>query len=218
MYTQEIRQLLMKLALTDDVTYYHCLRVGYYLSKFAETENGKKFVKQAWVTRKECVAAGLLHEIGKINWPRELLLSTEPLKEMKEKDALELWAFRIRHPIDSQKIILEYYQKTGNRFWQRIAQGVIAHHENFNGGGYPYRLSGAEIPLLSRGLSLIDNYSAMTEKRRHREPYKPEETLRHLRVNLGYKYDPFWGEQILEFLEGVLPCSNLDNWLDQELS
>lgn len=217
MYRKEIRQLLTQLAWADDVSYYHSLRVGYYLSKFAETEDGKKFVKQAWVTRNECVASGLLHDIGKVGWPREILLSAQLLKDMDAKTLAEFWYYQIDHPLAAQRRILEFYQHTGNRFWERIAQGVAAHHEDFEGGGYPLGLTGHEIPLLARGLRTVDSFVGMTEKRRHRDPFKADEIGRKLRSGIGCLFDPFWGVAILRFLEQAEPCPDLDVWLEAEL-
>lgn len=217
MYQEEIRQLLLKLALTDDVTYYHSLRVGCYLSEFAATADGKKFIKQAWVTRNECIATGLLHEIGKISWPREVLLSAEQLQEMKEETLTELWAWRIRHPLDSYEMIMENYRKTGNRFWERIAQGVVSHHENYYGGGYPRGSEGQMIPLLGRGIRIFDSFVAMTDKKRYCEPMKTESALKKLAERVGCLYDPFWSGPILTFLKRARPCTDLDHWLEEEL-
>lgn len=218
MYESEIRQLLNQLAWTDDVTYYHSLRVGYLLARFAETDAGKGFLKQAWVTRNECVAAGLLHEIGKIVWPRELLCSSEAFQNMDHETLLQLWTYKIQHPLVSENMVLEFYQTTGNRFWQRIAQGVGAHHENYGGGGYPYGRKGLDIPLLARGIRIVESYVAITEVRRYRNPLSPEMAIKELKASLGCFFDPYWGEQILHFLQDVKMCADLDRWLDEELS
>jgi HD-GYP domain-containing protein (c-di-GMP phosphodiesterase class II) len=219
MYEQEIRQLLNDLAWVDDVSYYHSLRVGYLLSQFVETESGKLFLKQAWVTRNECVAAGLLHDISKIRWPREILFSNDRLQNMEHKLLLEVWQHIIEHPLISESIVLDFYRQTGNRFWERIAKGVAAHHENFAGDGFPKNLKGTEIPLLARGLRVFDYYAANTEVRRQGK--KPSESMiliKEMRLALGVVYDPYWGEQIINFLEQLssLP-GNLDEWLDQEM-
>lgn len=218
MYETEIRQLLFQLAWTDDVSYYHSLRVGKLMALFAETEDGQKFVKQAWVTRNEFVAAGLLHEIGKITWPRELLMSTQRPNEMDLETLREFWYQRIRHPLVSESMLMEYYKSTGNRFWLRIAYGVAAHHENYGGGGYPYDLKGTEIPLLARGLRLIDSFAAMTEVRRYRKTFSPDGAVKEMGSCLGCRYDPFWGKIVLDFLKKEHSLDDLDDWLDEELT
>lgn len=214
MYENEIQRLLQKLAFTDDVTYYHSLRVGCLLAQFTETEDGKKFVMQAWVTQKECITAGLLHEVSKTSWPRELLFSAERLPEMERDTLLKFWSYRIQHPLLAADMILDYYNETGNRFWERIAKGVAAHHEDYDGGGYPLGLRGTEIPLLARGLRLFDSYAAMVEFRRFRKVLEPETVLKEMGDSLGCHYDPYWGRKIIDFLAEQKPCPDLDNWLE----
>ncbi|HVJ48170.1 HD-GYP domain-containing protein [Desulfitobacterium sp.] len=218
MYGKEIEQLLRDLAWIDDVTYYHCLKVTYLMSCFADTPSGKLLIKQAWVTRNEWVASGLLHDIGKIRWPREILFATEQLKDMENEKLLEFWRCEIEHPLASEKVILDFYHQTGNRFWERIAKGVAAHHENYLGGGYPYKLSGTDIPLLARGIRIFDRYTTLTEVKRYRMQAKDQESaLKEIRGLLGYEFDPYWGERILDFLPQVELISDLDAWLTEEI-
>lgn len=218
MYRREIQQLLNDLAWVDDINYYHSLRTAYYMSRFAEVEAGKQFLKQAWVTRNEFVAIGLLHDIGKVRWPREILLASERLRNLGRERVLQAWNYIIEHPLGSEEIILEYYKKTGNRFWERIAQGVVAHHENYAGDGYPLRLKGSEIPLSARGLRLFDYFTSATEVRRHSKyPERPQEVLKFMRKGLGTYFDPYWGESIIDFLTNVQPPQNLDQWYEEEL-
>lgn len=219
MYALEIRQLLNDLAWVDDVSYYHSLRVGYLMSRFTESIPGKLFLKQAWVTRNECVAAGLLHDIAKIRWPREVLFSKDRLQNMERELLLEVWQHIIEHPLVSEGVVLDFYRQTGNRFWERIAKGVAAHHENYSGDGYPFQLKGTEIPLLARGLCLFDQYSEKTEVQRHRQlPLEPKMAIKEMRLALGVRYDPYWGEEILTFLENLpSPSRDLDEWLNEEM-
>lgn len=223
MYELEIRQLIQKVAWTDDVTYYHSLRVACLLAKFTETAPGQKFLKQAWVTQTECITAGLLHEIGKVVWPRDYLFSSDRLARMDEETLTKFWTYRIQHPLLSEQMILEQYNLTGNRFWDRIARGVAAHHENYDGSGYPYGLKGTEIPLLGRGLRVFDSYAGMTEYRRYRSPFEHERALKNMRQSLGCRFDAYWGGEIIAFLEsisteGIQPCTNLDQWLEEFLA
>jgi len=219
MYEHEIRQLLNDLAWIDDVSYYHSLRVGYLMSAFTETPSGKLFLKQAWVTRNECVATGLLHDIARVRWPRDVLLSTDRLQDMDRELLLKIWRHNIEHPLISEEIVLDFYRQTGNRFWERIAKGVAAHHEHYSGDGFPYKLRGTEIPLVARGLHLFDNYASNMEVRRHRkEQLDPKEAINRMRAALGVLYDPYWGEEILKFLDNVpSPPGNLDEWLNKEM-
>ncbi|WP_425807015.1 HD-GYP domain-containing protein [Desulfitobacterium sp. Sab5] len=218
MYGQEIQQLLKDLAWVDDVTYYHSLKVAFLMSRFAETLTGKLMIKQAWVTRNEWVATGLLHDIGKLRWPREVLFSTTLLKDMEIAELSDSWRYIVEHPLASEKIILEFYERTGNRFWERIAKGVAAHHENYMGGGYPYKLKGTEIPLLARGLQIFDRFAALTGVKRYRmESLESPSAIKEMQNMLGCIFDPYWGERILDFLAGVEVTPNLDDWITEEM-
>ena len=217
LYKQEIKKLLEKLAWADDVNYYHSLHVGYLLDEFTKTASGKKFVKQSWVTRNECVTAGLLLEIGKTGWPRELLFSNQTLKAMSMEILTNFWVHKIEHPLIAESKILDFFKNTGNRYWERIAKGVAAHHEDFDGGGYPFALRSSEIPLLARGLRIFDSYTALIEVRRYRDRAERTQVVKDLGGSLGCRYDPFWGEQILSFLTVVEPCKNIDDWFEQYL-
>ncbi len=213
MYEQEIAELLQRLAMCDDVTYYHGLRLGYLLEQFTQTAGGRKFLKQAWVTQRECISAGLLHEIGKVDWPRDLLFSADRQADMDPDTVVRLWTNKIQHPLLAQEILMGYYQSTGNRFWERIAKGVVSHHENYDGSGYPYGLRGTEIPLLARGLRVFDSYLGMVEFRRFRQPRDHGTAINQMAGFLGTRFDPYWGRQILEFLEGIGPVPDLDDWV-----
>lgn len=218
MYGQEIQLLLKDLAWVDDVTYYHSLKVAYLMSRFAETPSGKLMIKQSWVTRNEWVAAGLLHDIGKLRWPREILFSTTLLRDMESNELSDFWRYIIEHPLASEKIILDYYKRTGNRFWERIAKGVAAHHENFAGWGYPYKLKGTEIPMLARGLQIFDYFASHTEVKRYKlQCLDSPSAIKEIQGMLGYAFDPYWGERILDFLTQDQSIPNLDNWITDEM-
>lgn len=218
MYAQEIQQLLNDFYWVDEVNYYHSLRVGYLMSRFTETPSGKLFLKQAWVTRNECVAAGLLHDVAKIRWPRDVL-ADKRLQDLDRESLFEAWRYIIEHPLASADIVMGFFKQTGNRFWERIAKGVVAHHENYLGDGFPYRLKGTEIPLLARGLRLFDNYTANTEvNRQFQKKNEPEAVIKEMRIALSGRYDPYWGGIILDFLEKApLPYPDLDEWLKLEM-
>ena len=94
--------------------------------------------------------------MGKINIPKEILISDEELTEAE-------WAEIKKHPNDSADIIIHSPEL------RELAPIVLAHHERYDGTGYPNGLKGKEIPSLARLLALVDSFDAMT----HRLPYKP---------------------------------------------
>lgn len=217
MYGEIIAEMLYKLALADDTSYYHCLHVGYLMAVFTTKEEGKQCLKQVWVTRDEFVVAGLLHDIGKITWPREVLLSNKLIKDMDDELLLRADQCQTEHPIISKRMLLEHFESTGNRFWQRIAAGVEAHHEDYDGRGYPRRLRGSEIPLLGRVLKVFSDFEARTVMRRYRKAQSREEALKGMNGLLGAMYDPYWGKVVLDFLSTVKQKPDLDSWLAAEI-
>jgi len=130
--------------------------------------------------------AGLLHDVGKREIPREVLDKPGPLNA-------EEWRQVKLHPIIGQQIVL-------GEGLTEIADWVRAHHERFDGGGYPDGRMGTEIPLEGRILAVADAYHAMTSQRPYRGPLSPDEAAQELRDEAGGQFDP----QVVEALLGAL--------------
>ncbi len=121
--------------------------------------------------------AGLLHDIGKIMVPPEILSKFEPLT------AAEFDIIR-RHPEVSYQIL------KGIDEYAMLAEGVLHHHECYDGQGYPEGLRGEKIPLLSRIIAVADAYEAMTGKRPYQKKLSKTEAIEELRRHAGTKFDP----------------------------
>ncbi len=120
----------------------------------------------------------LLHDIGKMSTPKEILNKPGPL------DADE-WQTMRRHTIDGQRML----DQVGGTLHE-VGVVVRASHERFDGTGYPDRLHGVEIPLAARIVAVADAYSAMTTRRSYRDAMAPEVAARELSVNAGTQFDP----------------------------
>jgi len=83
-----------------------------------------------------------------------------------------------------------------------IAEFVLAHHERWDGRGYPKGLRGDEIPLASRVIAIADTYDAMTSESSYQKVFTQEEAIKELKENSGQKYD---AELVKIFIEKVLP-------------
>jgi putative nucleotidyltransferase with HDIG domain len=130
----------------------------------------------------------LLHDIGKMATPKEILHKPGPLDDAE-------WETMRRHTIDGQRML----DQVGGTLHD-AGEVVRASHEWFDGRGYPDQLRGDEIPLAARVVSVADAYSAMTTRRTYREPLSREAAMRELRENAGTQFDPAVVEAALAVL------------------
>lgn len=120
-----------------------------------------------------------LHDIGKIVVPDAVLMKPTRL------DADDRAIMQV-HPEVGANLIAAYAHNEANK----VAQVVRHHHEWFDGSGYPDRLAGAAIPLLSRIVTVVDNYDAMAVRRVYQEARPHDEILRIMESESGSKLDP----------------------------
>jgi diguanylate cyclase (GGDEF)-like protein len=121
--------------------------------------------------------ASLLHDLGKIAIPEEILDKPTTLSDTE-------WQAIGEHPRIGQ-IILE--QASGLR---EAIPVVLHHHERFNGGGYPHGLKGSEIPLGARIVAVADAYHAMVHDRPYNSALSHAEALEELGNHAGTQFDP----------------------------
>lgn len=132
--------------------------------------------------------AALLHDVGKIGVPHEIL--AKPGRLLPEE-----WEIIKQHPVRSAEIVAEVEPLA------EVATIVRHHHERVDGRGYPDGLSGASIPEFSRIIALADAYEAMTANRAYRKALSPEEAQEVIRQNLGTQFDIRFGTVFLGLLE-----------------
>ena len=121
--------------------------------------------------------AGILHDIGKIGIPERILTKSGKLTPQE-------WHSMRQHPILGAQIL------TPISGWDHIANLVKTHHEKYNGRGYPYGLSGEEIPLGARILAIADAFTTMTDGRVYRPPFTLDEAIMELIKCAGTHFDP----------------------------
>lgn len=121
--------------------------------------------------------AGLLHDIGKLQTPCELLSKRGPLT------ASEFEVIK-RHPTDGATLL------RGMPGIARLRPAILHHHENFDGSGYPAGLRGERIPLSARLLRVCDSFDAMTSDRPYRPALGVNKALRLIKSNTGHTADP----------------------------
>jgi putative two-component system response regulator len=121
--------------------------------------------------------ASILHDIGKISIPDAILSKVGPLTPGEESRVR-------RHPDEGAEIIAPM------RFAPVVAPIIRAHHERWDGRGYPRGSRGEEIPLGARILSVVDAWDAMTTDRPYRAALDGAEAERRLRAGAGEQWDP----------------------------
>ena len=122
--------------------------------------------------------AALLHDIGKIRIPNEIINKPGAL------DAAERELVR-RHTIEGEQMLAQVGGALAG-----VGRYVRSTHEHFDGHGYPDGLAGEQIPIESRIVAVSDAFSAMTTDRAYRQAMRPQEALAELRRCAGSQFDP----------------------------
>ena len=135
--------------------------------------------------------AALFHDIGKVGIPDAILHKPGPLND-------EEWIVMRRHPVLGQHIL----EQVGGIF-ELLSHIVVAHHERWDGRGYPHGLVQNAIPLGARILTVVDSYDAMTSQRPYRQSLSDAQARAELKRCAGSQYDPQVVEVFLHVLDAV---------------
>lgn len=119
----------------------------------------------------------LLHDVGKISTPETVLLKAGPLTAAE-------WDVMRDHAAAGSRILNQIPSL------QRCSIVVRAHHERYDGGGYPDGLAGASIPFEARIVAVADAFHAMISERPYRRPIPPRQALQILEEGRGSQWDP----------------------------
>jgi HD-GYP domain-containing protein (c-di-GMP phosphodiesterase class II) len=139
--------------------------------------------------RQELEFAAMLHDVGKISIPKEILFKSSPLT------AAEYEVVR-NHTIEGQFIL----DRVGGLLG-RVGEIVRSCHERWDGCGYPDGLEGDEIPLAARIVYVCDAFNAMTTDRPYRAALSTDVALQELRDNSGTQFDPMVVEALVKVVE-----------------
>jgi diguanylate cyclase (GGDEF)-like protein len=174
--------LVSALAAKDPVTRDHTERCSWYTAELAaELGLGEE---ETSVVR----LASLLHDIGKLVVPVEVLCKPGPLTE-------EEWVQMRQHPTTALHI-LGPIDSTSN-----AVPAILHHHEHFDGSGYPGGLAGDDIPMASRILLVADAFDAMTTDRPYRKAMPIEAAIEELKRHRGSQFDPVVVDAFLKILD-----------------
>jgi hypothetical protein len=162
----------------DQVTGDHVVRVGDISAQLAMRAGAGEPAAE------DIRFAGMLHDVGKLHVPDELLTKPGQLTD-------EEWAIVQRHTIWGERIL---GSSAGFELARRIAR---SHHENWDGSGYPDRLRGEAIPLAARIVRLADALDAMRNPRPYKDAWPLERCLDEIERGAGSLFDPELARELL---------------------
>jgi putative nucleotidyltransferase with HDIG domain len=170
-YAPTIYALTAAIDTKDHYTFSHSTSVAYYATELA----------YAYGMNEDCVEivreAALLHDIGKIGIPEQILNKPGKLTE----EEYEIVKGHVEHSISIIKHLpsLDY-----------VIPAVIGHHERYDGLGYPRRIAKEDIPISARILCIADSFDAMISERPYKKPYSIGTALKILKEQAGLQFDP----------------------------
>lgn len=177
-----VQSLLSTLRAKSDETEKHSLRM---------TELAQKLGRRVDLDNKDLHLLALManiHDIGKITIPEKILNKAGKLNE-------EEWELIKTHPAKGAEIA------AASEEFAPAAEYIRAHHERWDGSGYPDGLKAEEIPILSRILSIVDSYDVMINERPYKEVMTEEEAAAELKRCAGTQFDPELVKEFLHILE-----------------
>jgi len=131
--------------------------------------------------------SSILHDIGKIGLPDNILKKTSGLLESEYHTAKE-------HPLIGSKIVGNIDEL------HEVAAIIRHHHERFDGSGYPDGLKGEAIPILARILAIVDAYEAIVSKRNYGVRLSPQKAFEELQKNAGSQFDPILVDNFINII------------------
>ena len=166
----------------DHYTNGHSERVATYAAEIARR------LDKTPEEQKKIYEIGLLHDIGKIGIPEEIINKTERLTD-------EEFATIKEHTVIGCEIL------RGIKDMPELSRGARSHHERYDGSGYPDRLSGDAIPEVARIICVADCYDAMTSTRTYSDP-KPQDVVRaEIQRCSGKQFDPAIADIMLAMID-----------------
>jgi len=182
-----INSLLRTLHEKNSETEEHTIRIKYLSMRL-----GKKLgLTKEKLDELELLSS--LHDIGKIGISEHILMKPSKLTD-------EEWTIMKTHTDIGYRIA------SSNPDFAHIANKILAHHERYDGTGYPNQLKGEEIPLLSRMINIVDSFDVMTHKRVYKEAFDKKYVIEELKRCSGTQFDPYLVKEFIDLLEAEHIC------------
>jgi len=179
---QMVTTLVKIIDAKDKYTNGHSIRVATYAREIAR-RSGLSEEKQ-----QEIYYMGLLHDIGKIGIPDEVINKTGRLTD-------EEFAIIKEHPATGADILGSITEMP------KLRIGALQHHEHYDGTGYPEGLAGKKIAQEARILGVADAYDAMSSPRSFRDAYSQEKIKDEFKKGIGTQFDPEYAAFMLDMIE-----------------
>ncbi len=179
----------------------HVRRVQILSSRIAEKMHAKG-VQDPELTQQlqEMIGlASILHDVGKVSTPDQVLLKPGIHNE-EERSIMQTHAEIGRNILERASKMVD-----GVSYLTYGAQIAGGHHEHFDGGGYPARLKGRQIPLAARIVAIVDVFDALLHKRPYKEPWPYEDVVKYIKERRGSQFDPDVVDALLDIIEHEPP-------------
>lgn len=184
LFYKTIKSIAFALDAKDKYTHGHSMRVTLYSLALAKKLNLSDALLE------EIETTGLLHDIGKIAIPENILLKPGKLTP-EEFEVIKT------HPELGEKLVF------GIEKLKLVSNWLKSHHERYDGNGYPDGLVGEEIPISSRIIAIADTYDAMTSDRSYRAALPHEVAIDEIRRCAGSQFDPKLAEIFISISDEI---------------
>lgn len=179
-----IIMILRLIKKSDPYTFFHSKNVAYYSVELGKALN---------LSKKDCFSlyiGGLIHDVGKIKIPEEILNKPSPLTS-EEYNIIKT------HPEQGYEMLknVPLFEK------DEVLNVIRYHHERFDGEGYPAQLKGNQIPIAARIIAVADSFDAMTTNRVYRKRLDLEDAINEIEKGKGTQFDPYVAETFLNLLK-----------------
>ncbi len=182
LFSQTATALANAIDAKDKYTHGHSSRVAEYSRKIAER------LGKSPAECDEIYYAALLHDVGKIGVPEEIITKEGKLTA-EEFDLIK------QHPVIGAQILKSITE------YPYLSIGANFHHERYDGKGYPQKLKGTDIPEIARIISVADAYDAMTSKRSYRDTIPQDKVREQLIEGAGTQFDPVFANIMLHLVD-----------------
>lgn len=176
----------------DPETGAHILRMANY-SKIIAEQLGLSSEDQRLI-----LEAAPMHDVGKVGIPDSILLKPGKLTP-------DEFSVMKQHTLLGYEILAG----SSSNLLTTGAEIALAHHEKFDGSGYPNGLAGEKIPLFARIVAVADVFDALTSERPYKKAWNNEDALAHLRDGSGQHFDPLCVDAFFAGLDRILAVKNL---------